>query len=78
MITLPSSSAPSIASFAAAASSTVANSTNPKPLDFPVSLSFIILACNTSQNSLKASFKSCHSIHQDIPLTNNLLVSIYN
>jgi hypothetical protein len=76
LITLPSSSAPSIASLAATASSTEENSTNPNHLDLPVSLSFMILAKDTSPNSLKASFKSCQSKFQDIPPTNNLLVSI--
>jgi hypothetical protein len=43
LITLPSTSAPSIASLAFTASSTEENSMKPKPLDLPVSLSFMIL-----------------------------------
>ncbi len=76
LIVLPSNSAPSIASLAAIASSTVAYSTKPKPFDFQVSLSFITLANVTSPYSLKASLSYCQSKFHDITPINNLLVSI--
>ncbi|MDR0772085.1 MAG: hypothetical protein LBF15_03410 [Candidatus Peribacteria bacterium] len=75
-IVFPSSSAQSIASFAFTASSRFTNSINQNHLDFLVSLSFITLAKDISQYSLKASFSSCQSKDQGIPPTNNFLVSI--